>query len=236
MCCRKYHLVFLLFCVLGFDAASQDGQQGYCDDQRRQDEIGRPEEDETDDAGNKGQQGGQTVICAGHLLDQDDDEQSRQGKIDACGIEGDQCPDEGTKDAQDDPIQDGHQGCQHIGPFFIDIFIEIVGAVEGIVFIRQGIDEKIFPETKGAEFFDKGQTVEDMAAIEQQCHDRHGRQGNAAGEEAHHQVLQGACHNEKAAGACPEKIVAHILHQNPIGQTYGDEADEDGEAVLDCIA
>ena len=225
--------VSLLFC---FDAASQDCQKGHCDEKGRKDKVGWPEDHQTDDAGNKGQKGRQTIVCSFHLLNEDDDEECCQGKVDACGIEGDEGANEGTGNAQYHPVQDGHEGGQHIGPFFVDILRKIMGTVQGIVFIRQGIDEEIFPKPEGTEFLNEGQPVEDMTAVQEQCHNGYCCQGNPSGKERYHQILQGARHNEEAAGTCPEKIVSGILHQHTIGQTYGDEADEDRETMLHSIA
>lgn len=130
--------------------------------------MGRPEQKQTDDAGNEGQQGRQLVVSPFHLLDEDDDKQGSQRKVDAGGIEGNERADEGTKDTQYYPVEDGHDCSQHISPFFVDIIGKIMGAMEGIILICQRIDEKIFPEAEGTEFLDEGQAVEDMAAVQQQ--------------------------------------------------------------------
>ena len=111
-----------------------------------------------------------------------------------------------------------------------------MGAVEGVVFVRQGIDQEIFPESERTEFFNEGQAVENMTTIQQQRHDGYCCQGNTAGKETYHQILQGTGQDKQTAGACPDKIIARTLHQYAIGQTYGDEADENGKAVLDRIA
>ena len=110
----------------------------------------------------------QAVIRAKYLLYQDNDEKGGQRKINACGVEGKHAPNQRTDDAQDNPIGDGQKRRQHIRPFFIDIRLEMMRTVEGIIFIRQGIDEKIFPRTEGTEFFDEGQPIENMTAVEQE--------------------------------------------------------------------
>ena len=63
------------------------------------------------------------------------------------------CSNQRTDDAQNNPIGDGQKRRQHIRPFFIDIRLEMMRTVRGIIFIRQGIDEEIFPRPEGAEFF-----------------------------------------------------------------------------------
>lgn len=116
----------------------------------------------------KASHAGQAVIRAKYLLYQDNDEKGGQRKINACGVEGKHAPNQRTDDAQDNPIGDGQKRRQHIRPFFIDIRLEMMRTVEGIIFIRQGIDEKIFPRTEGTEFFDEGQPIENMTAVEQE--------------------------------------------------------------------
>ena len=106
--------------------------------------------------------------CRLPLVHTYDHKQGGHGKINACGVEGEHAPNQRTDDAQNSPIGDGQKRRQHIRPFFIDIRLEMMRTVQGIIFIRQGIDEEIFPRPEGAEFFDEGQPIENMTAVKQE--------------------------------------------------------------------
>ena len=108
-------------------------------------------------------------------------------------------------------------------------------AVQRIVLVAQRIDQKPAPRSEGAELVDERQAVENVAAVEQQRQHGHRGQRHAAGKKRDHQKLQRARQNEQAARARPQEVVARLLHEQPVGDADGEEADQDRDRVMEGI-
>ena len=74
-----------------------------------------------------------------------------------------------------------------------------------------------------------------MPAVEQQRQHSHRGERHAAGKERDHQKLQRACQHEQAARARPQEVIARLLHEQPVGEADGEEADQDRDRVVEGV-
>ena len=96
----------------------------------------------------------------------------------------------------------------------IDAIRRFDRAQQGIGLIGQRKDHVPFAVSHRVERFQKGQTVEDMPAVEQQRHHRNGNKGRLGRQKRHKQILSRASVDAQAAEEGPDRSEADIAQHN----------------------
>ena len=101
-------------------------------------------------------------------------------------------------------------------------------AQQGIGLIGQREDHVPLAAAHLMKSLQKGQTVEDMPAVEQQRHHRNGNKGRLGRQKRHKQILSRACVDAQAAEEGPDRSEADIAQHNTECKTDEQIAAEHG--------
>ena len=122
----------------------------------------------------------------------------------------DSAADDRAEHAAEDPVAMIQHGDPEAHIARIDAIRRFDRAQQGIGLIGQRKDHVPFAVSHRVERFQKGQTVEDMPAVEQQRHHRNGNKGRLGRQKRHKQILSRACVDAQAAEEGPDLSLIHI--------------------------
>ena len=148
------------------------------------------------------------------LLHEDNREQRGHGKINAGGVKRQYAADDRAEHAAEDPVAVIQHGDPEAHIACINALGRLDRAQQGIGLIGQREDHVPLAAAHRMKSLQKGQTVEDMPAVEQQCHHSNGNKGCLGCQKRYKQILSRACVDAQAAEEGPDRSEADIAQHN----------------------
>lgn len=155
------------------------------------------------------------AFCPFPLFDENDGKQGSPGKVDACGVKGDEATGKGAKGSTNESVTVVENAHKEHDFFGVHAFLWLIGAKQGIGFICEGMYHIQIFLAHAAEGVDERQTVEQVTAVYQQSHDGNGNERCSPGEELQQYKLHGACVQNQGDEQRPKDVVPHVCIKRP---------------------
>ncbi len=210
-------------------AEQQEKKQDACHGEKKEVIASRQDEAE---GGNK-QSGQRREMIAGSLplLQEDDEEKCCHGKIDACGINGDDISGQDACKRTDNPVALVQQGGEEQEIFTIHTLRRRCGAFQGVGFIGQGKDHVGLQLSHDFKRLQHGKAVEKMAGVYHERDQGGGKRRKGNGQQLNCNKLHGACINKYTHKKGPAIGNLRVVQQYAEGHSQEKISHHDGKRI-----
>ena len=231
ICCGTVISVYLL---LWFESWTQQRKQAENDEHGRDHEGVRPEADEAQCRYSKADDGGDMSFLFQPLVEEDDDEHGRHDETDPGRIKLQQRPDQSAGRGADCPVEIVQQGDKEKKPAFIDALRNFCRIIDGKRLITHAEDEEKFFPAHPLIFFQHRQSIEQMARLNEQCHDKHLQWREWTEQHFDRDKFQRTAKDEHAHQRRIIKWKAGGVHINAVGQAEKGKSGQDRQGMREC--
>ena len=168
------------------------------------------------------------------LLDENDREHAGHCKVDARRVERQHTADERADDRADDPVGVVENGDQKAHRVRVDVRGRFQRAEQRVGLIGQREDHVPLARAHAVECLEKGQTVENVTAVEQQRHHRDRHERRLRREQRDEQVLSRAGVDGQTAQKRPRGGEADVAQHDAERETDEQIAAEHGNSRREC--